>query len=172
MYSMLCSCWMQVRLTCFDVLCNDWLRVLPILKKKLIFLKNLLADKVVLVNPFWWICLLFKVLFNRYSSRLCTARLIDGQHQLRTSSTNIIQCVAKWYVRKIIITVQWFQIKSQPQGETRQASFLTGTVRPQVGIFLSPLNTTMDFIYLTYPYQPMRKMKSEHPHVGHTLVAR
>ena len=37
-------------------------------------------------------------------------------------------------------TVQW---------DTRQASFPTGTVGPQVGIFLSPLNTN-DGLYLSY----------------------
>ena len=35
------------------------------------------------------------------------------------------------------------------QWETRQASFPTGTVGPQVGIFLSPLNTNAGF-YLSY----------------------
>ena len=34
---------------------------------------------------------------------------------------------------------------SNVQWESRQASFPTGTVGPQVGIFLSPLNTSDDF---------------------------
>ena len=43
----------------------------------------------------------------------------------------------------------------------RQASFPTGTAGPRVGIFLSQLNTIIIYsIYLTYPYQPAGKIKT------------
>ena len=60
-------------------------------------------------------------------------------------------------------TVQW---------ETSQASFPTGTLDPQVGIFGSPLNTNdVFYIYLTYLYQPVGKIKKpEQPHAGHTSM--
>ena len=44
-------------------------------------------------------------------------------------------------------------LKSTIQWETRQASFPMGTVSPQVGISLSPLNT-LDSIYLTQVFLP------------------
>ena len=51
-------------------------------------------------------------------------------------------------------TVQW---------ETRQASFPTGTVGPQVGIFLSPLNTN-DGFYLSDIPVPVRGKAARWPH--------
>ena len=50
-------------------------------------------------------------------------------------------------------------LRSTVQRETRQASFPTGTVGPRVRIFLSHWTPMMDSIYLTYPYQPLVKIK-------------
>ena len=73
----------------------------------------------------------------------------------------------------------WFQKNPNPRvhrsvTETLQASFATGTVGPQVRIFLSPLNTN-DGFYLSYTPVPAgveKITKNEQPHVGRTLAAR
>ena len=58
------------------------------------------ADKVVVVNPFDAFVHCLKCSSIDVSSQLCTACVIDINSV--TSSTNIIQYVAEWYVRKRI----------------------------------------------------------------------
>ena len=58
------------------------------------------------------------------------------------------------------------------QWETREASFLTGTVGPRVGIFLSPLDTN-DGFYLSHIIVPARwkykkRTAARRSHVGRT----
>ena len=57
---------------------------------------------------------------------------------------------------------------STGQWETRQASFPTGTVGPQVGIFMSPLNTN-DGFYLSHTLVPAQGKDKKN---SHTLAAR
>ena len=61
------------------------------------------------------------------------------------------------------------------QWETRQASFLTGTVGPWVGIFLSPLNTNDGFYLSHTPIPALGKDKKKRtaarrPHAGRTSI--
>ena len=109
------------------------------------------AEKLVFVNPFWWNNHLFIVLFAVSSWFVPRASL----------TVNIdLGDVTKWYYSTVpyscgiwekesIIGVKIPTFWSTIQWETRQASFPTGTVDPQVGIFLSPLNTNNGF-YLSY----------------------
>ena len=58
-------------------------------------------------------------------------------------------------------TVQW---------ETCQASFSTGMMVLGLIFFCPHWTPMMDFIYLTYSYQPVGKIKNDQPHAGHTSI--
>ena len=80
---------------------------------------------------------------------------LTGNINSMAPSTNIIQYVAKWYVRKIIdhycsvVPEKNPTLGSKVKWETRQASFPAGTVGPRIWIFQSPLNTNDEF-YLSH----------------------
>ena len=50
--------------------------------------------------------------------------------------------------------------------ETPQASFPTARVDPQVGIFLSPLNTNHGFYYLTARGKDKKQTAACRPHIN------
>ena len=118
------------------------------------------ADKLVLVNPFWWNNHLFIVnaLFIRRFKLICTASAINCKHWAQWRHRMILQycTVRSWYMRKRIdhwcsvVPEKIPTLGSTVQWETQQASFPTGMVDPRVGIFLSPLNTN-DGFYLSHP---------------------
>ena len=122
------------------------------------------ADKLVLVNPFWWNNHFFIVSCVVYS--LFKVDLYSARHWLQTSTsvtspTNIILYRTLWSLNLELvyekkngslvfsgsrkIPTLW----STGQWETQQSSFPTGTMGPRVGIFLSPLDTN-DGFYLSY----------------------
>ena len=130
------------------------------------------ADKLVLVNPFWWNNHLFIVKCAVYS--LFSSWFI--QRASLTVNIDLSDVTNKYYTvlyRKVVVyekknrslvfsgsrkiptlwsTIQW---------ETRQASFPTGTVGPWVGIFCPHWTPMMDSIDLTYLYQPVETIKIE-----------
>ena len=133
--------------------------------KKQIFLNKLI------LNPFWCICSLFKALFNRFAQRPSLTVNINSV----TSSTNIIQYFAKWYVRKLInhycsvVPVKISTLGSTFKWEAWQASFPTGAVAPRVGIFLSTVDTN-DGFYLSHMPVPAhwkdkKRTATRQPHV-------
>ena len=87
---------------------------------------------------------------------------------INTYYTVLYHTVAKYRIgileKESIIGVQWFQ--------KNQASFSTGTVGPQVGNLLSPLNTNFGFYLSLIPVPARGKYKkNEQPHVDRTLAA-
>ena len=81
------------------------------------------ADKLVLVNPFWWnnhfICSLFNALFSLCFKLICTARVIDCKHRSQWRHQQILHSTAPYgrgiWEKESIIGVQWFQKNPNPR---------------------------------------------------------
>ena len=79
------------------------------------------ADKLVLVNPFWWNNLLFKfnALFIRCFKLICIARVIDCLHRPQWRHQQILHSTVPYgrgiWEKESIIGVQWFQKYPNPR---------------------------------------------------------
>ena len=80
-----------------------------------------MADKLVLVNPFWWntICSLLNALFIRCFKLIYTARVIDCKHRSQWRHQQILHSTVPYgrgiWEKESIIGVQWFQKNLNPR---------------------------------------------------------
>ena len=116
-----------------------------------------MADKLVHVNPF---CSLFNALFffavsSWFLQRASLTVYIDLSDVTNKYYTVLYHTVVVYEKKNRSLVFSGSRkfptLGSTVQWETRQASFPTGRVGPQVGIFLSPLNTN-DGFYLSHPH--------------------
>ena len=190
---MLWTCWVHCDWH-INLLGNAWLNA-PVretwwcIKKKntknTLFSTKLLtrvtvADKLVLVNPFWW---------NNHSFIVQCAVCWFVQRASLTVYIDLSDVTNRYYT-VLYRTVMVYEKKNRSlvfsgsrkitilgstvKLETRQASFPTGTVGPRVGIFLSPLNTN-DGFYLSHTTVPAlgkdkKRIAARRLHAGRTSI--